>query len=39
MGVDAANGCPVDVNGIVVRLRKDSQMPAGYRILTGFPEP
>ncbi len=30
---------PVDVCGIVVRLRRDSQMPAGYRIHTAFPQP
>jgi uncharacterized protein YukE len=30
---------PADVSGIVVRLRKDSKMPAGYRIQTAFPMP
>jgi len=30
---------PMDVQGIVVRLRRDSQMAVGYRILTAFPQP
>jgi hypothetical protein len=41
IGITLARGHaePIDVHGIVVRLRRDPQMPAGYRIHTAFPEP
>ena len=41
IGITLARGHaePDDVQGIIVRLRRDSQMPAGYRIHTAFPTP
>jgi len=40
MQVDAAeNDCPVDVNGIVARQRREPEMPGGYYIHTAYPLP
>jgi hypothetical protein len=41
IGITLARGHaePMDVHGVIVRLRRDSNMPAGYRIQTAFPAP